>query len=142
MRADTDIGPRLIHLNKVGDPSIGYIAILEPPAAPFIAKRVYWTYGTPGDVARGNHAHKSLQQVLIAVSGKVSVSTESTLAVRGEFLLDNPSQGLYLPAGCWRRLQFSPDAILVTLASEVFDEDDYIRNYDEFRDWVNSSGAR
>lgn len=137
MYADASTNPRLIQLPKIGDAAIGFISILEPPLAPFIAKRVYWTYGTPREVVRGNHAHKTLHQVLVAVSGRAVVTIETRRSVKGEFILDTPSAGLYLPAGCWRTLRFTADTVLLTVASDVFHEDDYIRNYDEFRRWSN-----
>lgn len=125
--------PYLFETLKIGDSSIGYISIAEGEKLPFDVKRVYWTYFTPDEVVRGNHAHKDLKQILVAVTGQIIVNT---ILINGEtqsFTLSKPNHCLYLPSMCWRTLQFSHNAVLMCLASEVFSESDYIRDFAHFK---------
>jgi hypothetical protein len=130
--------PYLFEFNKIGSPSLGYISIAEGELLPFQVKRVYWTYFTPDEVIRGNHAHKSLLQVIVAVSGHVRAEIEDRHGFQREFQLIKPTQGLFIPAGCWRTLRFSHDAVLVCLASNEFTEADYIRDYKTFKSYIQN----
>ena len=102
---------------------------------PFGCQRIFYTYTVPDGSVRGEHAHKRCEQFLISIRGKVSVSVDNG-EVRDEFMLDTPSKGLWLPAGC-RGEQFShsPDSVLLVLAFLPYDNADYIRSYDEFIAW-------
>ncbi|MCE2733557.1 MAG: FdtA/QdtA family cupin domain-containing protein [Cyclobacteriaceae bacterium] len=124
--------PSIIHFNKIGNSSIGFISIAENSILPFEIKRVYWTYFTPNDVMRGHHAHKNLQQILFAVNGSIEVELITKEKEVLKFNLHNPSEGLYIPPMCWRTLQFSHSAVLLCLASEEYTEADYIRSKEEF----------
>lgn len=127
------IKPKLIELNKIGEPSLGYISIVENnDQIPFEVQRVYWTYFTPNHVERGNHAHKELQQLIVAVSGIIEFTLINKQNEKEIFILDNPDQGLYIPNGYWREIKFSHSAVLLCLASEKYDEKDYIRDFNEF----------
>lgn len=100
---------------------------------PFEVRRVYYIYGTRSDMPRGFHAHKHLKQMLVAVSGSVTVSCEFG-ATKERFLLDSPSRGLLLEGLIWREMHdFSPDCVLMVFASEHYREEDYIRDYNVFR---------
>jgi hypothetical protein len=129
------MNPYLINFPKIGNPSMGYVSISEGVNLPIKVNRVYWTYFTPEDVARGGHAHKQLEQVLIAVSGTIIIHTE-TKTDSNRFILSSPSQGLYIPAGCWRTMKYTHNAIQVCLASMEYRESDYIRSYQEFKDAI------
>src|SRR5258708_3490937 len=87
--------PRLVELSSIGSPGIGFITVAEKATAPFEIKRVYWTYYTPNNVVRGNHAHIELEQILIAVNGSIKFELEDHLGEKFEFILDRPSLGLY-----------------------------------------------
>jgi len=131
-------GPHLITLNKIGSPELGYITIAEEQKnIPFDIKRVYWTYYTPQDVSRGGHAHKNLQQIIVAVSGTITFNTEDKNGKKEAFILDTPNTGLYIPKLVWRDIKFSHSAVLLCLASELYDEDDYFRNYQDFKNHPN-----
>lgn len=131
-------GPHIINLNKIGSPELGYITIAEQQKnIPFDIKRVYWTYYTPQDVSRGGHAHKNLQQLIVAVSGTITFNTEDKDGKKEVFVLDSPNTGLYIPKLVWRDIKFSHSAVLLCLASELYDEDDYFRNYQDFKDYPN-----
>lgn len=99
---------------------------------PFDIKRVYYLYDVPGGESRGAHAHKSLYQLLVAVSGSFSVTLDDGNEKR-TFLLNRPYQGLLIVSGIWRTLDdFSSGSVCLCLASEMYDEDDYIRDYGQF----------
>lgn len=129
--------PRIIEINKIGNSSLGYISVLENSILPFEIKRVYWTYFTPNEVKRGGHAHKELQQIIVAVSGIIEFNTEDLAGNKASFILDSPSKGLYIPKLIWRDIQFSHNAVLLCLASEEYDEADYFRDYQEFKNYKN-----
>jgi hypothetical protein len=111
----------------------GNISVVENnETIPFETKRVYYLYDVPGGESRGGHAHKELQQLIIAGSGSFSVTIDDG-QVKRTFLLNRPYQGLLIVPGIWRELDdFSSGAIALVLASHKYDEADYIRNYEEF----------
>ena len=123
--------PQLVSFDKLGSSALGYITVAEK--LPFAVKRVYWTYYAPHEVIRGHHAHKELKQIIFAVSGTISLELESTKGERQYFLLDKPNIGLYIPKLYWRTMEFSHNAVLLCLASEEYDEQDYIRSHDDFK---------
>jgi len=99
---------------------------------PFDIKHVYYIYGCGSGCRRGYHAHKNLEQYMICVHGQCRILLDDG-RVREEVLLDAPGEGLYVGPGCWREMyDFSADAVLLVLASEYYDEADYIRDYDAF----------
>jgi dTDP-4-dehydrorhamnose 3,5-epimerase-like enzyme len=126
--------PYLIEFPKLGAPDIGYISVVENSKfIPFDIKRVFWTYYTPESIVRGRHAHFETEQVLVAVSGRIIVTTEMPTGEIDTFVLDNPHTGLYLPPAAWHTMQYSHTAIQMAMASLPYDEKDYIRNYDVFK---------
>lgn len=126
--------PHIINFDKIGSSELGYITVAEVQKnIPFEIRRVYWTYFTPHEVQRGGHAHKALKQVIFAVSGSITFNTEGLDGKKQTFVLDHPSQGLYIPELIWRDIRFSHNAVLLCLASELYDESDYFRDYNEFK---------
>lgn len=104
---------------------------------PFEVKRVYYIYDTLPGVRRGFHAHKNLQQILICVHGSCKILLDDGYE-KADVLLDKPYEGLYISNDTWREMyDFSEGAVLLVLASEYYDEVDYIRNYDEFLEMVH-----
>lgn len=129
--------PVIIEFNKIGSSQLGFITVAEAQKnVPFNIKRVYWTYYTPQDVVRGGHAHKELQQVIFAVSGIIEFNTENLGGNKNNFTLDSPEKGLYIPKLIWRDIQFSHNSVLLCLASELYDENDYFRDYNEFKNYT------
>ncbi|WP_343663703.1 FdtA/QdtA family cupin domain-containing protein [Chryseobacterium mucoviscidosis] len=128
--------PHIIHFSKIGSQDLGYITVAEEQKnVPFEIKRVYWTYYTPQDIIRGGHAHKELQQIIFAVSGTIEFNTLDMEGNNETFILDTPSKGLYIPKLIWRDIKFSHSAVLLCLASELYDEKDYFRDFDEFKNY-------
>lgn len=125
--------PYVYDLPALGLPETGYISVLEKLWLPFAVQRVYWTYATPPEISRGRHAHHALRQVLVAAAGRIVVHTESLTGRTERFVLERPSQALYLPALNWHWLHFDAGAVLLALASAPYDEADYIRDYGAFR---------
>ena len=105
---------------------------------PFKIKRVYYMYNTIEGVTRGHHAHKSLEQILICIHGSCKILLDNGNEKK-IVSLERPYEGLYVPNNMWREMyDFSKDAVLMVLASEVYNEDDYIRDYDTFLKMVNT----
>jgi len=111
----------------------GNISVVENNlTVPFEVKRTYYLYDVPGGESRGGHAHKYLSQLIIAASGSFTVTLDDG-NVKRTFMLNRPYQGLYVVPGIWRTLDdFSSGAVCLVLASHVYDENDYIRDYNDF----------
>lgn len=108
-------------------------------AVPFDIKRVYYIFGTKAGVSRGFHAHKSLKQVAVCIAGKCLMRLDDGQHVE-EVWLDSPTKGLLIEDLVWREMHcFSPDCVLLVLASELFSEADYIRDYETFLKMVVGS---
>lgn len=115
-----------------GDDRGQLIAIEEQKDLPFDIKRVYYIYDTLPGVRRGFHAHRCLEQILLCVHGSCKILLDNGRE-KADVVLDKPWEGLYISNDMWREMyDFSPDAVLLVLASEYYDEADYIRNYDDF----------
>ena len=123
---------KLIELPKVQDERGNLTFIEECRHVPFDIKRVYYLYDVPGGASRAGHAHKNLQQFLVAISGSFDVILDDG-QTKAKFQLNRSYYGLYIPSMIWREIDnFSSGAVCLALASEYFDETDYYRNYDEF----------
>lgn len=116
------------HSNRKGD-----ICVVENGMTiPFDVKRLYYLYDVPGGESRGGHAHKNLSQLIIAASGSFAVTLDDG-NVKRTFTLNRPYQGLYIKPGIWRELyDFSSGSVCLVLASDKYDETDYIRDYKDF----------
>lgn len=115
-----------------GDERGQLISLEEFADIPFKIKRVYYMYDTGEGIVRGCHAHKSLEQILICIHGTCKVLLDNGSEKKIIFL-EKPYEGLYVSNNMWREMyDFSSDAVLMCLASEIYKEDDYIRDYDEF----------
>ena len=119
-----------------GDERGQLVALEENREVPFKIKRVYYIFDTKEAVVRGKHAHKNLQQILICVKGTCKIRLDDGKE-RITVILNNPSEGLYVSSDIWREMyDFSKDAVLLVLASELYDENDYIRDYEDFLRYV------
>ncbi len=124
---------KIIDLSKITDPRGNLTVAEQYKDIPFEIKRVYWTYDVPGGETRGGHAHKKLYQLVVATSGSFIVTLDNGKE-KETHLLNHPWQGLFIEPGIWRALEdFSSGAVCLVLASDLFDIDDYIYDYDEFK---------
>ena len=126
--------PFLIKFPKIGNPSLGYISLAENENLPFEVKRIYWTYFTPEAVERGGHSHIELEQILVALSGSITVKIETPEGEKNTFILDRPDRGLVVPKLCWREMKYTHNAVQMCIASMAYTEKDYIRNYESFKE--------
>lgn len=123
---------KLIDLPSLGDQRGGLVAIESNQSIPFEIKRLYYIFNTTNQ-SRGFHAHIDLKQVAVCVKGSCRFILDNG-HVREEVTLNSPTQGLYIEALTWREMHdFSEDCVLLVLASEHYDENDYIRTYTEFQ---------
>lgn len=125
----------IIDIPKIEN-NLGNIAVIEKSTIPFEIKRVYYLFDIPSTAIRGGHAHKKLQQVLIAISGSFDVVLSDGESQK-KVTLNKPDRGLLIENNTWRELEnFSSGAVCLVIASNEYDESDYIRNYDDFLDIV------
>jgi hypothetical protein len=133
--------PRVIKFQAIGDHRGWLTPLEENKEIPFAVKRVYVIHGTLIDISRGFHAHRDLEQLAICVSGYCTFITDDGQR-RQEFILDTPNKGLYMKSMIWREMHhFSPDCVLVVLASRLYDPSDYVRDYAEFKRLVQGAAA-
>tara|TARA_B100000508_G_C11448138_1_gene272529 strand:+ start:993 stop:1415 length:423 start_codon:yes stop_codon:yes gene_type:complete len=134
---DTNISAcTLIEIPKIIDPR-GNLSVIEKDILPYSIKRVYYLYDVPSDSSRGGHAHIEQLEFLIALSGSFTVLLDDG-KTKQEYMLNKPNMGLLIPTGIWRELHdFSSGAICLVISSGEFVEEDYIREYKEFRNYKN-----
>ena len=130
---------KTIKFQPHGDDRGQLVALEVNKEIPFKIKRVYYIYDTKDGVRRGFHAHKNLEQILICVHGSCKIHLDNGFETE-EVTLDSPTDGLYVANNMWREMyDFSPDAVLLVLASELYDESDYIRNYEDFLKFIKEN---
>ncbi|UXI51516.1 MULTISPECIES: sugar 3,4-ketoisomerase [Acinetobacter] len=121
-----------IHFPPLGDERGSLVALETGKTVPFDIKRVYYIFATQKNVARGFHAHKNLKQIAVCVTGKCRMVLDNG-KIRQDAWLDSPTKGLLISDLVWREMHdFSQDCVLLVLASEHYDESDYIRDYQDF----------
>lgn len=130
----------MVELDKHHSNRIGNLTVVENGLTlPFDVKRVYYLYDVPGGESRGAHAHRDLEQFIVAASGSFKVTLDDGKCKR-TFFLNRPYQGLYVKPGMWRDLDdFSSGAVCMVLASDVYKKEDYIRDYNEFVEYRKDS---
>jgi dTDP-4-dehydrorhamnose 3,5-epimerase-like enzyme len=124
---------KIVNFPKITDYRGNLSFIEENRQIPFEIKRVYYLYDVPSGATRGGHAHKELQQIVIALSGSFDVILDDGYH-RRSFFLNRPHYGLYIPPKVWRELEnFSSNSVALSLVSHVYDESDYVRDYGVFK---------
>ena len=132
MKNSTVYDCTLIQLSKNHQVTGNITAVNGGKEIPFNINRIYYLYDVPGGESRGGHAHKNIQQLIIAASGSFDLIIDDGKTKR-TFHLARPNMGVYMPPGLWRELDnFSSGSICLVLASHIYSEDDYIREYDNF----------
>ena len=122
---------QLLEIPKITEPR-GNLSVIEKDIIPFEMKRIYYLYDVPSGSERGGHAHKKLKQFLIALSGSFDVILKDGKEER-IVTLNKPNEGLLIHPGIWRELNnFSSGSVSLVIASDVYEEEDYIRDFDEF----------
>jgi hypothetical protein len=131
----------MVAFPRVNDPR-GNLSFVEGGEhIPFDIRRVYWLYDVPGGAERGGHAHRNLQQVVVAMSGSFDIVLDDG-TIQHRFHLNRSYAGLYIPSMIWREIDnFSSGSVCMVLASEHFDESDYIRDLSEFRQLTRCASA-
>lgn len=125
-----------VNFPPLGDERGSLVALEAEKTVPFAIKRVYYIFGTQQGVARGFHAHRQLKQVAICITGKCKIILDDGKK-REEAWLGSSTKGLLIGDLVWREMhEFSADCVLLVLASEHYDEADYIRDYDEFLEYT------
>jgi len=129
-----------ISFPPLGDDRGSLVALEAHKTVPFDVKRVYYIFGTQAGVSRGFHAHRALKQVAVCVTGKCRMVLDDGRR-REEIWLDSPTKGLLIGDLIWREMyDFSTDCVLLVLASEHYDETDYIRSYEDFKGILKNVG--
>ena len=129
---------RIVALPRIVDPH-GNLTVAEAhKQLPFAIKRAYWVYDVPGGESRGGHAHKQCREFIVALSGSFTVTIDDGKN-KNTFLLNHPWEGLLVETNMWRTLDdFSSGAVCLVLASDEYDEDDYIREYPDFIHYIQT----
>jgi hypothetical protein len=132
MKGSSVFDCKLVNLSLISMERGSITSVNNKNDLPFDIKRVYYLYDVPNNADRGAHGHKNLEQLIVAVSGSFTINLFDGINSKS-FILNQPSQGLLIVPGMWRELNgFSGGAICLVLASEEFDESDYIRDYADF----------
>jgi len=132
---------KLMSLKKISDPRGNLTVIESNKDIPFEIKRVFYIYDVPGGESRGAHAHKTLEQIMIAISGSFNVNLDDGKQKK-TFYLNRAYYGLYIPRMIWGDIDnFSSGSVCLVLASDYYNESDYVRNYDEFVEMVGDANG-
>lgn len=126
----------LLHLNQIGDRKGHITAVNNNEEIPFAVKRIFYLYDIPGGESRGAHAHKECHQFLVAASGSFEVLLDDGVTKR-QVLLNRPDLGLHIPSGIWAsEINFSSGSICLVLASHEYNENDYLREYNDYLNFI------
>lgn len=125
--------PYMVQFSEHGDERGRLVVIEEISDVPFEIKRLFYIYGSDGNIVRGRHANRKSEFVLINVCGSCKVKTNDGLGNEKIFVLDKPNEGIYIPKMVWKDMyDFSSDSILLCIASEKYDDKEYIRDFDKY----------
>ena len=131
---------KIVNLPRIVDPRGNLTVAEEYKKLPFHICRAYWIYDVPGGECRGGHAHKHCKELIVALSGSFSVTVDNGHR-KETYMLNHPWQGLLVDTNIWRTLDdFSSGSVCLVLASDPYDESDYIRYYDDFQDYLIGNG--
>lgn len=120
--------------DKIDNEEKGIFSIVNSRQIPFEIKRIFWIFGGAENRVAGEHAHKTAEQVIIALQGEINISTETKSGEKQIFILDENRKALYIPALCWQKIKYIGKAALLCISSTEYNPDDYIRTYKEFKE--------
>lgn len=130
--------PVIIDIDTIVSDEKGKLSAAENGKIPFQIKRVFWTHDLPEDTSRGYHAHRETFQILIALSGTIHVELEDAEGHMFKFKLDSADKGLLIPPQYWHVMYYKKNVIQLVLASHEYNEADYLRRYNDFKEyWKN-----
>ena len=130
--------PRIIDFPKIQDPRGNLTFVQYPNQVPFEIQRTFWTYDVPGGGIRGGHAYFKQQEIIVALSGSFDVIITNADGTTENFFLNRSYYGLYLPAKTWRHVEnFSTNALSLHISSETFSQEDYIRDFEDFKNLID-----
>jgi hypothetical protein len=130
--------PQIIQLPKIIDERGNLTFLQNDDQIPFEVKRVFWIYDVPGGEYRGGHANKIQQELIIALSGSFDIVVKTPAGEELKFCLNRSYFGLYLPANTWRHMEnFSTNSVSIHICSTDFEEEDYIRDYEQYKNYAN-----
>lgn len=139
MPRSEDDHPHWIDLPTFSDERGSLSVIESSEQVPFEINRTYYIYDVPPETVRGRHAHRELEQIMVALTGSLDLLLETEVG-RREFRLDSPSEGVYIPTQTWRELSnFAPGTVCLVVASHQYDPDDYIHDYELFQEQIAST---
>lgn len=119
----------------------GSLGVIEMDDVPFPIRRVYYLFDVPIGAVRGEHGHRTLDQLILCMHGRVEITLNDGSG-QFHYMLDAPDRGLHVPPGMWRSLRFvEPGSVICVLASQPYDRADYIYHYEEFLEWTRTAGA-
>lgn len=125
--------PQIIHFPKINDPRGNLTFFQNRDQIPFEIKRTFWTYDVPAGEIRGGHAYKLQNEIIVALSGSFDVVITSIDNSKQVFSLNRSNFGLYIPSNNWRHIEnFSTNAVVLHISDQFFEEDDYIRNFEDY----------
>lgn len=125
--------PEVLELQEVFNQEAGIVIAENGKGLPFDIKRVYWLHHVPEGQVRGHHAHRSSKRIIVCVQGQLGIAIEDADGQKFDFTLDDPTKGLYIPNLHWGKFYFGKNTLMLCLASDGFNENDYIKDYKEFR---------
>ena len=125
--------PHLIMFQHIDNGEKGFFSVANISVIPFEVKRIFWIFDGKDNRIAGEHAHKKAEQLLVALQGKISITTEARSGEKQEFLLDESHKALYIPAHCWQKIEYLGNAALLCFSSMEYNSSDYIRTYNEFK---------
>lgn len=135
--AKMTIEPKIMDVACFSD-ARGRLGVIEDSSLPFDIKRIYYLFDIPMGAVRGEHGHKKLEQFMICMNGVCEVTFNDGTR-QYTFTLDTPSQGILVPPGLWRSIKFKePSSVLCVLASQPYEDNDYLYSYEEYLEWVRT----
>ncbi|MGE0636803.1 MAG: FdtA/QdtA family cupin domain-containing protein [Bacteroidia bacterium] len=125
--------PHLIVFEQIDNEEKGNFSVVNTSQIPFEVKRIFWIFNGKENRIAGEHAHNKAEQTIVALQGKIKITTETKSGEKHNFILDDSNKALFIPAQCWQKIEYIGNAALMCFSSIEYDPADYIRTYNEFK---------